>query len=267
MTTPVVVSERDLHNMLRIVNAPDLDEDGDGLPWSTLHGIMEVIPCSVIDFNGIDVAAKQVEFEQDIGELEYQSDDEEIFWAHYPGSPCTYPERTGDYRSVIKTTDFLTLRQYRQTAIHTDFLGPRDQDHSMAVSLPDGPGRQLRLILHRGRQEPDFSERDRGLLALLRPHIYAAHVAVRRRRLGIPELTRRQWELLRLVDVGLSNRQIARRLCVSENTVRKHLENIFERLQVSSRTAALARAFPERFDDLTTVHPMLDSRERPAEEA
>jgi DNA-binding NarL/FixJ family response regulator len=69
---------------------------------------------------------------------------------------------------------------------------------------------------------------------------------VRQRQRGIPRLTPRQWQLLRLVDEGLGNRQIARQLNVTENTVRKHLENIFERLDVTSRTAALARAFPHR---------------------
>ena len=56
-------------------------------------------------------------------------------------------------------------------------------------------------------------------------------------------LTARQWELLRLVAVGLSNADIAQQLFLSEHTVRKHLENIYQRLNVSSRTAAVACAF------------------------
>ena len=43
---------------------------------------------------------------------------------------------------------------------------------------------------------------------------------------------------------GHTNTQIARRLGVTEGTVRTHLENIYERLDVSSRTAAVTRAFP-----------------------
>lgn len=40
----------------------------------------------------------------------------------------------------------------------------------------------------------------------------------------------------------MGNRQIARRLGLSDATIRKHLENIFARLQVTSRTAAVKRA-------------------------
>jgi DNA-binding NarL/FixJ family response regulator len=59
-----------------------------------------------------------------------------------------------------------------------------------------------------------------------------------------PPLTSRQRQLVSLIAAGLTNRQIARHLGLSEHTVRKHVENIFERLQVDSRTAAVTRAFP-----------------------
>ena len=59
----------------------------------------------------------------------------------------------------------------------------------------------------------------------------------------MPRLTPRQKDLLRLVAAGHTNSQIARRLGISEGTVRTHLENIYENLNVSSRTAAVTRAF------------------------
>ena len=62
-----------------------------------------------------------------------------------------------------------------------------------------------------------------------------------RRQQGPPELTSRQWEILRQVAAGHSNRQVARALVLSEATVRKHLEHIFMRLDVASRTAAVAK--------------------------
>jgi DNA-binding NarL/FixJ family response regulator len=56
-------------------------------------------------------------------------------------------------------------------------------------------------------------------------------------------LTAREGEVLRLVAAGRSNRQIAAELVISEHTVARHLQNIFAKLGISSRTAASAFAF------------------------
>ncbi len=55
-------------------------------------------------------------------------------------------------------------------------------------------------------------------------------------------LTERELEVLRLVAAGTSNRVIAAHLTVTLGTVKKHLNNIFGKLDVQSRTQALARA-------------------------
>ncbi len=56
------------------------------------------------------------------------------------------------------------------------------------------------------------------------------------------ELTQREEEILRLIAAGLSNRDAAELLVVTEGTVKKHLNNIFGKLGVKSRTQAAARA-------------------------
>jgi DNA-binding NarL/FixJ family response regulator len=56
-------------------------------------------------------------------------------------------------------------------------------------------------------------------------------------------LSDRELEVLRLVAAGKTNRQIALELVVSEHTVARHVQNIFGKLGVSSRTAATAFAF------------------------
>ena len=56
-------------------------------------------------------------------------------------------------------------------------------------------------------------------------------------------LTARELEVLRLVAVGRTNREIAAALVISERTVARHLQNIFAKLRISSRTAASAFAF------------------------
>jgi ATP/maltotriose-dependent transcriptional regulator MalT len=55
-------------------------------------------------------------------------------------------------------------------------------------------------------------------------------------------LTNRELDVLRLVAVGLNNQQIGERLFVSEHTVHRHVANIFTKLSVSSRAAAVAQA-------------------------
>jgi DNA-binding NarL/FixJ family response regulator len=67
-----------------------------------------------------------------------------------------------------------------------------------------------------------------------------------------PRLTPRQWQLLDLLAAGHTNAQIARRLGVSEGTVRTHLENIYRRLNVTNRTAAVMRAFTGHGSRLAT---------------
>jgi len=56
-------------------------------------------------------------------------------------------------------------------------------------------------------------------------------------------LSRRELEVLRLVAAGKSNREIAAELVLSEHTVARHLQNIFRKLRLSSRTAVAAFAF------------------------
>ena len=58
--------------------------------------------------------------------------------------------------------------------------------------------------------------------------------------LDAPVLTNREREILALLADGLGNKQIAARLGISTNTVKTHLELLFERLGVSSRAEAVA---------------------------
>lgn len=57
-----------------------------------------------------------------------------------------------------------------------------------------------------------------------------------------PGLTDREREILDLVARGLTNAEIARRLVVSDKTVRNHVSNVFTKLQVAGRAEAVARA-------------------------
>jgi DNA-binding CsgD family transcriptional regulator len=65
-------------------------------------------------------------------------------------------------------------------------------------------------------------------------------------------LTSRELQVLRLVATGRTNRAVADELGLSEKTVARHVSNIFNKLDVSSRAAATAYAFEHRLIDVST---------------
>lgn len=64
------------------------------------------------------------------------------------------------------------------------------------------------------------------------------------------KLTERELEVLRAVATGMNNREIAQALFISENTVKNHVRNILEKLQLHSRMEAVMYAVREKLLDL-----------------
>jgi LuxR family maltose regulon positive regulatory protein len=58
----------------------------------------------------------------------------------------------------------------------------------------------------------------------------------------VESLSEREFEVLRLIVAGMSNREIAEILILEESTVKTHINNIYGKLDVHSRTRAIARA-------------------------
>jgi two-component system, NarL family, nitrate/nitrite response regulator NarL len=77
----------------------------------------------------------------------------------------------------------------------------------------------------------------RRVAALATPHPTAARAPV-----AEPVLTSRQSQVIALLDEGLSNKQIASRLCIEVPTVKNHVHSILEKLGASSRAEAAAHA-------------------------
>jgi DNA-binding NarL/FixJ family response regulator len=65
------------------------------------------------------------------------------------------------------------------------------------------------------------------------------------------KLTDREMEVLRLVARGLNNRDIAKELFISENTVKNHVRNILEKLQIHSRMEAVMIAVREKLIEIS----------------
>jgi DNA-binding CsgD family transcriptional regulator len=258
MAAPLIPRERDLRTLAGIVSERRDDIPAEGMPMSLLSDLASQIRCDVISFEGFDSNRQVTWFAQVISghrqvTVNPATDDpfEPAHWELYwDCAPCSYPDRTGDLRTVVRIGDFYSSRQWHSVGMYTDLYRPKGLEHELMMSLPltpgrraPAPGRTLRMFLFRGPGR-DFSEADHALLTLLRPHLQQAYLDAEARRRPVPELTPRQWQLMDLLAGGGTNAQIARRLGISEATVRKHLENIYRRLDVSSRAAAITRAFP-----------------------
>jgi DNA-binding NarL/FixJ family response regulator len=84
---------------------------------------------------------------------------------------------------------------------------------------------------------------------LLREFNALARQAAEREQLPAPVLTVRELEVLRLVARGMSNRDVADQLFISENTVKNHVRNILEKLHLHSRMEAVMYAVRQHLLD------------------
>jgi len=232
------IRDADLRGLLDLLDAGRSGAEAEGLPLDVLNHAHALIDCDSVSFIDFDLRDGSCSVEQSVpaNEPSATDPDEGAFWRNYADcAACSRP----DGRGVTTTSDFYTMREYHETGMYREYLGPLGVERGLMVGLTAPHGRARRLLFFRGAG-PDFDGRARLLMALLRPHIVELYAGVERRRRGVPDLTPRQWELLSLVANGHSNRQIARALVISPTTVRTHLENIYARLGVSSRTAAVA---------------------------
>jgi HD-GYP domain-containing protein (c-di-GMP phosphodiesterase class II) len=128
-------------------------------------------------------------------------------------------------------------RGLQRSAISTParILGAADAYQAMREPRPHRPARpadeaaaELRADAKAGRLDPEAVEAVLG----------AAGHRVARRRDGPFGLTAREVDVLRLLAVGLSNKEIAQRLVISPKTVGNHVEHIYAKIEARSRTAA-----------------------------
>jgi DNA-binding CsgD family transcriptional regulator len=248
MTGDWVMTDTDVRVLLGLFERCQPAADDDIFYADVLMGLRELIPCDDISFQLMDVAEQRVRqlYVSDDGVHREESvgmEDEflRVFWQEFwEEDGCAGPLLTGDYSTVIHKAEKWNPRAYVNTPLGLQFaiLGVKDE---MLVPMTPLAGTDRRLLLFRGPDSPAFSEREKAMLALARPHVAELHTRRDRELRGEPNLTPRQWEVLRRVAAGASNTQIARDLGLSEATVRKHLENVFLRLGVQSRTEAVAR--------------------------
>src|SRR5204862_3529571 len=147
---------------------------------------------------------------------------------------------------ALRIFDFASPRQLHRLDYYDQALRPLGVEYQMRFWLTAPPGIARFYSISRRNESGDFTDRDRDMIQLVRPFLLALH---ERFDADVPEsadvdgLTNRETEILGWVARGKTNQEIAAVLIVSPHTVRKHLEHVYEKLRVNSRTAAVARAF------------------------
>jgi DNA-binding CsgD family transcriptional regulator len=107
--------------------------------------------------------------------------------AHYARFPAT---------GSRKISDCLTQREFHRTGLYAECYRPLGAEYQITFTLPPPPRSGVLHTVVLNRRRPDFSERERRLLDLLRPHVALAY----RNAAAFDELQRRVRQLARAVD-------------------------------------------------------------------
>ena len=152
--------------------------------------------------------------------------------------------------TVLLTSDFVTRRAWESDELFGPGWKslPYQDDLGSNMALSNGGVMSVAVM----RQRPTFRKEDREIFSLFLPHLETllspAPTPDASSLAGLG-LTRREQEVLFWVSEGKRNSEIAEILGISVGTVKRHLENLYEKLSVENRHGAARRA-------LEKLHPL-----------
>ena len=223
MRASVMTRVLDLVDELR--NVADVGSFAD----RSLVGLNDLVPSDELTFNDIDFDTRTVRFVRQIPTP--VSDDGELFFDLSHQLPTCMTGDPGE-PGVRRGSDVLSRRELRRLEAYEVLMRPFDYDLKVALAAPTRTSRAFMFA----RIDRDFTDRERDVLGLLLPHLDAAYRRVR----VASRLTDRERQILTFVASGMTNREIGDALHLSALTIRTHLEHVFEKLGVRTRTAAAA---------------------------
>lgn len=160
---------------------------------------------------------------------------------------------------VMSIEDIMSFHEYERTFYYNDFLRKENLYYELAVPLYYNNRLIGGLGCFREEKEGNFTPRDKEVMSLLSRHLGLSYYnSIKAQRLMsterllakgnqednlILQLTSTERKIVRLVAKGMTNRDIAKHNHISFHTVKSHLENIYNKLEVSSRTEMLHRIY------------------------
>lgn len=231
------IAASDYRKVLDVLYAAGAVAGSLAFPKPVLDSLRSLVPCDVVAFHERSTEPDRVIVYagEPLGEMT-----PEIRAAH---RRLRHEDPVRPVAGARTFSDVLSLREFRQSELYRSVQRPLGIEHMLWVYL-DPQRTDARFEFDRGRS--DFTARDRRVLDVLVPHLCQLHRAARRRDRGscvASELTQREREVITLVAEGRTNGEIGALLGISTETVRKHLENVYDKLGVHTRTGAVAAAY------------------------
>jgi DNA-binding CsgD family transcriptional regulator len=237
------VSQRDAAALLEIVHDAAVDDSREAFPSSVLRALADLIRSDAcVGYQELDLLTpfRVVDLIEVVGE-QPSPKTEEAFYTHGWQNPMHCRLHAREER-VLLLSELLTRRGKKALEYDALVWRPHGIDDALRLWLPAPRGHSRSIYLERSGM--NYTQREKRLFSLLRPHLVRikSHAESRRRFAGRNGLTSRESEVLGWIARGKTNAEIGALLCISRHTVRKHIENIFEKLNVRTRTAAAAYA-------------------------
>jgi len=177
----------------------------------------------------------------------------EVFDRYFYEHPLVRAHGRNAEAVTKRISDCVPEPAFQGTPLFNEYYRVIGIKHVTAVPIHVDRRFLVSFVLNRANGR-GFSDRERELLEVVRPHLanlYRLGVAIEKTRelpadapfdRAAAPLTPREREVLDWVAAGKTNRDVAAILGASPRTVEKHLERIYEKLGVETRTAAVMRA-------------------------
>lgn len=167
------MSGQDLRTALDFIRGLYASADVPAFVRHVTTRITSVVPADIVVYNEVDLRTRRASWVERPAISATLPDALAVFERHLPEHPFTRHFAQVRRHPVVKFSDFVTRRQLHDLGIYHEFFRRLSVEHQMSVSLRVRRAGLLGLALNRER--PDFSERDRMLLGVLRPHLVQAY--------------------------------------------------------------------------------------------
>ena len=193
------------------------------------------------------------------------------FDRHFHAHPLVCEHGRNPEAKTRRLSDLVTAAEFRGSPLFDEYYRPIGIDHVMAVPIHVDQSTLVSFVFNRSRR--DFDDRERARLEAIRPHLgdfYRLGRAMDRARqvqwapAADSALTPREREVLQWLAGGKTDRDIGDILGISPRTVHKHLQRIYEKLGVETRTAAVVRALQLSIGSTGLQAPDAARRSRPS---